>query len=297
MRAVDFGTLLTAMVTPFDDDGNVSYDKVTQLVEHLIKSKSEGIVVAGTTGESPTLTLDEKLKLFEHVVNVAGGRVKVIAGTGNNNTKETIAFSKKVEALGVDALMLVAPYYSKPNQKGLYEHFKTIAENVTKEVMIYNIPGRSSVNVSAETIIALSKIKNITSVKEASGNLDQIATIIEGTDDDFYVYSGDDGLTLPILSVGGHGVISVASHVIGEQMREMIDLFKVGQNEKAAKIHLSILPLMRELFKAPNPVPVKTLLNRQGIDVGSVRLPMVNLTETEEKELLDIASKTLQPLA
>ncbi|MFD2616836.1 4-hydroxy-tetrahydrodipicolinate synthase [Terrilactibacillus laevilacticus] len=293
---MDFGTLLTAMVTPFDDDGNVSYDKVTHLVEHLIKSKTEGIVVAGTTGESPTLTSDEKLKLFEHVVNVADGRVKVIAGTGNNNTKETIAFSKKVEALGVDALMLVAPYYSKPNQKGLYEHFKTIAENVTKEVMIYNIPGRSSVNVSAETIIALSKIKNITSVKEASGNLDQIATIIEGTDRDFYVYSGDDGLTLPILSVGGHGVISVASHIIGEQMREMIDLFKVGQNEKAAKIHLSILPLMRELFKAPNPVPVKTLLNRQGIDVGGVRLPMVPLTETEEKALLDIASKTLQPL-
>ncbi|MBM7644401.1 4-hydroxy-tetrahydrodipicolinate synthase [Scopulibacillus daqui] len=284
----DFGRLLTAMVTPFDDKGELSLERTTALVEHLIEHQTEGLVVAGTTGESPTLSKDEKLKLFEHVVKIVDGRIPVIAGTGSYNTAESVEFSRQAEALGVDGIMVVSPYYSKPNQEGLYQHFKTIAENVHVPVMIYNIPGRASVNISAETIIRLSEIDNITSVKEASGNLDQMASIIAGTSDDFILYSGDDGLTLPVLSIGGHGVVSVASHVIGKEMSHMIQSFTSGHHTESAKLHLKYLPIMRELFRAPSPVPVKTLLTEIGVNAGPVRLPMVELTEEEKASLTKI---------
>lgn len=273
------------MVTPFDDKGQLCLDRTAALVEHLIMNHTEGIVVAGTTGESPTLTKSEKLTLFEHVVKVSDGRVDVIVGTGSYNTHETIELSKEAEALGVDGLMIVAPYYSKPNQSGLYQHFKTIAENVTSSIMIYNIPGRSSININPETIIELSKIDNITSVKEASGDLDQMAKIIVETDDKFFLYSGDDGLTLPILSIGGQGIVSVASHIIGSDMAEMIEQFLSGNHKQATKSHHRMLPLMRGLFAAPSPVPVKTLLNQNGVQVGGVRLPMVPLSKDEHTAL------------
>ncbi|WKB34834.1 4-hydroxy-tetrahydrodipicolinate synthase [Terrilactibacillus sp. S3-3] len=291
---MDFGRLLTAMVTPFDENGQVSLERTTELVNYLIENNTEGIVVAGTTGESPTLSPDEKLVLFEHVVKAARGRAKVIVGTGSNDTLKTAEFSKRAEALGVDGIMAVAPYYNKPNQAGLYEHFKTIAESVNLPIIVYNIPGRSSVNIAAKTIIELSKIDNVAGVKEASGNLDQMAEIIRETSGDFHLYSGDDGLTLPVLAIGGQGVISVASHVIGPDMKAMIDAFLNGEHAKAARMHLAMLPLMRELFAAPSPAPVKTLLNEAGVEVGGFRLPIVPLTSEEKTSLLEVYHQYIQ---
>ncbi|MBY6050294.1 4-hydroxy-tetrahydrodipicolinate synthase [Cytobacillus firmus] len=276
-----FGRVSTAMVTPFDNKGHIDFPKTTQLINHLIENGTDSLVVAGTTGESPTLTKEEKLALFKHAVKAADKRVPVIAGTGSNNTYESIELTKKAEQIGVDAIMIVAPYYNKPNQEGLYRHFKAIAESTSLPVMVYNIPGRSSVNILPETIIRLSEISNIAAVKEASGDLNAMAKIIANTDDDFMLYSGDDGLTLPCMAIGGTGIVSVASHVIGNEMQEMITAYLNGENEKAAKIHQKILPIMEGLFAAPSPVPVKTALQLKGLDVGSVRLPMVPLTEQE----------------
>lgn len=276
-----FGRVSTAMVTPFDSKGHIDFPKTTQLINHLIENGTDSLVVAGTTGESPTLTKEEKLALFKHAVKAADKRVPVIAGTGSNNTYESIELTKKAEQIGVDAIMIVAPYYNKPNQEGLYQHFKAIAESTSLPVMVYNIPGRSSVNILPETIIRLSEISNIAAVKEASGDLNAMAKIIANTDDDFMLYSGDDGLTLPCMAIGGTGIVSVASHVIGNEMQEMITAYLNGENEKSAKIHQKILPIMEGLFAAPSPVPVKTALQLKGLDVGSVRLPMVPLTEQE----------------
>ncbi|AIE59707.1 4-hydroxy-tetrahydrodipicolinate synthase [Bacillus methanolicus] len=278
---VSFGRISTAMVTPFDNKGNVDFAKTTQLVNHLINNGTDSLVVVGTTGESATLTKEEKLALFQHVVKVVEKRVPVIAGTGSNNTYDSIEMTKKAEKIGVDAILAVAPYYNKPNQEGLYQHFKAIAESTSLPVIVYNIPGRSVVNVKPETVIRLSKIPNIVGVKEARRDLSAMTQIIANTDDDFLLYSGDDGLTLPVLSIGGAGVISVASHVIGNEMQEMISAFLNGDHERAAKIHQKLLPLMDGLFIAPNPVPVKTALQLKGMDVGSVRLPLVPLTEQE----------------
>ncbi|EIJ81445.1 dihydrodipicolinate synthase [Bacillus methanolicus PB1] len=278
---VSFGRISTAMVTPFDNKGHIDFAKTTQLVNHLINNGSDSLVVVGTTGESATLTKEEKLALFQHVVKVVEKRVPVIAGTGSNNTYDSIEMTKKAEKMGVDAILAVAPYYNKPNQEGLYQHFKAIAESTSLPVIIYNIPGRSVVNIEPETVIRLSKIPNIVGIKEAGGNLSAMTQIIANTDDDFLLYSGDDGLTLPVLSIGGTGVISVASHVIGNEMQEMISAFLNGDYERAAKIHQKLLPLMDGLFIAPNPVPVKTALQIKGMDVGSVRLPLVPLTEQE----------------
>ena len=282
---VRFGRIATAMVTPFDRKGHIDFSKTTQLVNYLIANGSESLVVCGTTGESPTLSKEEKLALIDHVIKVVNKRVPVIAGTGSYNTYESIELTKKAENLGADAIMLVAPYYNKPNQEGLYQHFKSIAEETALPILLYNIPGRSVVNVEPETIIALSQIKNIVAVKEASGNLNQMTKIIANTPDHFELYTGDDGNTLPVLSIGGVGVISVAAHVIGNEMQEMVTKFLDGQISEAAKLHQKLLPIMVELFKAPNPVPVKTALQMKGLDVGTVRLPLVPLTENERLEL------------
>ena len=282
---VRFGRIATAMVTPFDRKGHIDFSKTTQLVNYLIANGSESLVVCGTTGESPTLSKEEKLALIDHVIKVVNNRVPVIAGTGSYNTYESIELTKKAENLGADAIMLVAPYYNKPNQEGLYQHFKTIAEETALPILLYNIPGRSVVNVEPETIIALSQIKNIVAVKEASGNLNKMTQIIANTPDHFELYTGDDGNTLPVLSIGGVGVISVAAHVIGNEMQEMVTKFLDGQISEAAKLHQKLLPIMVELFKAPNPVPVKTALQMKGLDVGTVRLPLVPLTENERLEL------------
>lgn len=289
---INFGKVSTAMVTPFDNNGNIDFEKTTLLVNYLIKNGTDSLVVAGTTGESPTLSTEEKLALFSHVVEVTAGRIPVIAGTGSNNTRASIDLTKKAEEIGVDAIMLVAPYYNKPSQEGLYQHFKAIASETSLPVMLYNIPGRSAVNMSVDTIVQLAEIENIVAVKEASGNLDAMTEIIANTPDEFLLYSGDDGLTLPVLSIGGNGVVSVASHVMGNDMQEMVQAFEAGEHAVAAKIHQTLLPIMKGLFSAPSPTPVKTALQLKGMDVGGVRLPLVPLSQ-EERETLTALLKTI----
>ncbi|MGZ0085301.1 4-hydroxy-tetrahydrodipicolinate synthase [Geobacillus sp. C56-T2] len=287
---IQFGNVVTAMVTPFDRKGNLDLPKTTELVNYLLDHGTDALVVAGTTGESPTLTTEEKLALFRHVVAVVNGRVPVIAGTGTNNTRASIELTKRAEEAGVDAVMLVSPYYNKPNQEGLYQHFKAIAESTSLPVMLYNVPGRTAVSLAPETVIRLAEIPNIVAVKEASGNLDAMAEIIERTPDDFLLYSGDDSLTLPVLAIGGAGVVSVASHIIGDEMQRMIRAFQAGDHQQAAALHRRWLPLMKGLFAAPSPVPVKTALQLCGLDVGAVRLPLVPLTEQERNELQRLLS-------
>lgn len=280
-----FGQVVTAMVTPFDRNDEVDFNAARTLVNYLIANGSDGLVVAGTTGESPTLTEEEKVDLFKFVVEVVDGRVPVIAGTGSNNTRASISLTRKAEEAGVDGIMLVTPYYNKPSQEGLFQHFKAIAQSTALPVMLYNIPGRSAVNMSVETIVSLSKINNIVAVKEASGDLDAMAQIISETPSDFHLYSGDDGLTLPVLAIGGAGIVSVSSHIIGNEMQDMINCYKNGDVDDAASIHRSLLPIMKALFAAPSPSPVKAALNMRGINVGDVRLPMVPLNSDEERAL------------
>ncbi|MGP4107039.1 4-hydroxy-tetrahydrodipicolinate synthase [Virgibacillus sp. L01] len=280
-----FGKVLTAMVTPLDNSGNIDFEQTTKLIEYLLENGSEGLVIAGTTGESPTLTAEEKVSLFKHVVDKVNKRVPVIAGAGSNNTASAVMLTKEAEAVGVDAIMLVTPYYNKPNQQGLYEHFSTIANETKLPVMMYNIPGRSVIKMSAETIIRLSEIENIVSVKEASGDLDLTANVIEGTPDNFSVYCGEDAITLPMLAIGADGVVSVASHVIGNEMQSMVNAYQSGDVENAASLHRKLLPIMHGLFAAPSPTPVKAALKMKGFDAGGVRLPLVPLTEEEENTL------------
>lgn len=284
---MDLGRISTAMVTPFGEDGSINYTQVERLIDHLLSTGTESLVVCGTTGESPTLTAREKDELIRFTVKMVNGRVPVIAGTGSNSTAASIEATKAAEAAGVDGIMLVVPYYNKPDQKGIYAHFKAISESTDLPIMLYNIPGRSVVNMLPETVLELSRIPSIQAVKEASGDLDQMTEILSGVDDDFRVYSGDDGLTLPLLAIGGAGIVSVASHVVGDDMNKMIVAFEEGRHLDAAFIHQSMLPLIRALFSKPNPVPVKYALSKLGVDAGSVRLPLVGMTD-EEKEKFDV---------
>lgn len=286
-----FGRVSTAMVTPFDGKGNVDFQKTTSLVNYLLKNGTDSLVLSGTTGESPTLSSEEKIALLRHVAKVVEKRVPIIMGTGSNNTYASIELTKKAEQNGADAIMLVAPYYSKTNQEGLYQHFKAIAASTTLPVMVYNIPGRASINIEPETIIRLSKIPNIVAVKEASGDLNAMTQIIAGTDEDFALYSGDDALTLPVLAIGGVGVVSVASHIAGNELQKIVEAFISGNLKEAARLHQELLPLIKGLFAAPSPAPVKTALQLNGIDVGSVRLPIVPLTEQERLALTKVLNK------
>lgn len=284
---MNIGNIGTAMVTPFTKDGGmVDYKHLAGMVEHLIKTGTDTIVVLGTTGEVPTLSTEEKLDVLKYTVDQVNGRVPVIAGVGDNETYYSKIMAQKAEVAGVDGVMLVAPYYNKPNQRGIYAHFEDIAQSVSVPVMLYNIPGRTGINIEPDTVAKLSKIPNIQIIKEASGDLDQMTEILSLTDDDFTVYSGDDGITLPLLAAGGHGVISVAAHVVGEDMQRMISLFKEGRHAEAAKIHQALLPLIRALFAQPSPAPVKYALSKLGLCNENVRLPIVSLTD-EEKAAFD----------
>nr|WP_027448344.1 4-hydroxy-tetrahydrodipicolinate synthase [Pontibacillus marinus] len=287
METMNFGKVLTAMVTPFDNRGNLDLEKTTQLVEYLINNGSDGLVIAGTTGESPTLTSEEKVALYNHVVKVVNKRIPVIAGTGSNNTHASIELTKKAEQAGVDGIMLVAPYYNKPSQEGLYQHFSSIAKETSLPIMLYNIPGRSVINVGADTLVRLSEIDNIVSVKDASGDLDQMTDVVARTGDDFSVYTGEDSMTLPSVAVGATGVVSVSAHVIGNEMQEMLGALESGDAKKAAKLHQKIVPVMNACFMAPSPTPVKTALQMKGMDVGGVRLPLIPLTAEERNTLSD----------
>jgi 4-hydroxy-tetrahydrodipicolinate synthase len=274
------GRLLTAMVTPFNEEGAVDYEQAKKLASALLNSGSEGVVVVGTTGESPTLIREEELHLFSEVKSAIGERGAVVAGTGSNSTAEALEATKEAERIGVDACLLVVPYYNKPTQEGLYQHFKTIAQSTSLPCIMYNVPSRTVASLSADTVIKLSQIDNIVGVKEASGNLEQISRIISETREDFLVWSGNDSDTLPILALGGYGVISVASHLVGKQINEMIYSFVDGKTNRAAEIHRHLLPLVNALFIVSNPIPVKYALNHIGFYVGKPRLP---LTEPDEK--------------
>lgn len=285
---MNFGQILTAMVTPFDHNGEIDFAAAENLINHLIANGTDGIVVAGTTGESPTLSTEEKVKLFKFVVKVVNGRVPIVAGTGSNNTKASIELTKQAENAGVDAIMLVVPYYNKPSQEGLYQHFKTIAEATTLPIVLYNIPGRSVINMAVETVVRLAQIPNIIAIKDASGNLDAMAETISQTPEDFSVYTGEDSLTLPAISIGATGVISVASHIIGNEMQTMISKFKNGNTVEAAQDHRKLLPIFKGLFAAPNPSPVKAALNIKGVPVGGVRLPIIPLNDEETSALQEV---------
>jgi len=274
----NLGRLITAMVTPFDERGEVDYRQARRLAQALFESGSEGVVVSGTTGESPTLAKEEKLRLFAEVKSAVGQGV--VAGTGSYNTRESIELTREAEKAGADAILLVVPYYNKPTQEGLFQHFKAIAENTSLPCIMYNVPSRTVTNLSAETVSRLSQIDNIIGIKEASGNLEQISKIISDTKKDFLVYSGNDGDTLPILALGGYGVISVASHLVGNQIRAMMEKFLNGHSEEAAQIHRSLLPLFNALFVVANPIPIKYALNYIGFPVGKPRLPLL---EPDEK--------------
>jgi 4-hydroxy-tetrahydrodipicolinate synthase len=284
------GRLLTAMVTPFDGQGKVDYEQAKKLALSLLDSGSDGLVVSGTTGESPTLSRDEKSRLFAEIKSAVGGRGAVVAGTGNYDTRESQELTREAERIGVDACLLVVPYYSKPTQQGLWEHFKAIAQSTGLPCVIYNVPSRTVTNLTADTLIKLSQIDNIVGVKEASGNFGQISEIIEETRQDFLVYSGNDSDTLPILALGGYGVISIASHLVGIQIKDMIKKSLDGRFEEAAKIHRYLLTLVNALFIVSNPVPVKWALNYVGFRVGKPRLP---LTEPDEKSA-DLIKATLK---
>ncbi len=274
------GRLLTAMVTPFSEQGVVDYEQAKRLALALLSSGSEGVVIAGTTGESPTLLREEEHRLFAEVKSAVGERGSVIAGTGSNSTAEAMEATREAERIGVDACLLVVPYYNRPTQEGLYQHFKTIAQGTNLPCILYNVPSRTVANLTTETVIKLSHMDNIIGVKEASGNLEQIAKIISGTKEGFLVWSGNDSDTLPILAVGGYGTISVASHLVGNQIKGMIDSFIGGKLGEATGIHSRLLPLINALFIVSNPIPVKYALNYVGFNVGKPRLP---LTEPDEK--------------
>jgi len=281
---LNWGRVLTAMVTPFAADGSLDEPGIRRLVDYLLDHGSDGLVASGTTGESPTLTWDEKLTLFSLVKEAVAGRGAVIAGTGGNNTAEAVKLSQEAGKLGMDGILLVAPYYNKPSQEGLYRHFRTIAEAVPLPVMIYNVPGRTSVNIEAGTVLRLARdVPNIVAVKEASGNLMQVSEIIAHAPEGFRVYSGEDGLVLPILAVGGYGVVSVTSHLVGDDLNQMHKAFFSGNLREAARLHASMLPIVRACFQpsTPSPVPVKAALNMLGIPVGKPRLPLVEATEAE----------------
>lgn len=284
------GHLLTAMVTPFTASGEVDYQQAVKLALALLNSGSDGVLVSGTTGESPTLSREEKLQLFREVKSAVGERGTVIAGTGSYNTAESQRFTREAEKTGVDACLLVVPYYNRPAQEGLFQHFKAIAQATSLPCILYNVPSRTVTNLAAETTIRLSQIDNIIGVKEASGNLNQITKIIQGAEADFLVYSGNDSDTLPILSLGGYGVISVASHLVGVQIKQMIENSVNNKMDQAATIHRHLLPLVNALFVVTNPIPTKYALNYLGFPVGKTRLP---LTEPDDKsaELIKAALK------
>lgn len=271
----ELGRLITAMATPFDSAGQVDYPQARRLANALLDSGSDGVIVSGTTGESPTLTNAEKLRLYAEVKDAVGPRGAVVAGTGNYSTAESIELSREAERVGVDGLLLVVPYYNKPPQEGLYQHFKAIAGSVHLPCMLYNVTSRTSLNMTHETTLRLSQVDNIIGVKEAGSDLDQITRIIAGAPDGFRVWSGNDNETFYIMAAGGYGVVSVAAHLVGRQIKQMMGLLLEGEVERAAAEHRRLLELFKVLFIVSNPIPVKHALNHIGFGMGQPRLPLI----------------------
>jgi 4-hydroxy-tetrahydrodipicolinate synthase len=274
------------MVTPFTQDGQVDYAVAEQLAEYLVTHGSDGLVLCGTTGESPTLTWDEEYQLFQVVKQAIAGRAKILAGTGSNSTHEAIEATRKAANLGLDGTLQVVPYYNKPPQAGLYEHFKAIATAVPDlPIMLYNVPGRTGQTILPETVARLAELSNVVSLKDAGGNLDHTSQVRRLTPSSFTIYSGDDSLTLPMLAIGAAGVVSVASHIAGDLLKQMIGAFFQGQPQVATEIHLKLMPLFKALFATTSPIPVKAALRLQGWSVGSTRLPLSSVPSEVEAEL------------
>ena len=285
---VAVGRLITAMVTPFDDDGEVSYSQARRLARSLLDSGSDGLVVSGTTGESPNLSTDEKLRLFSELKDELGNDGSIVAGTGNYSTAESIELTQEAEKQGVDAALLVVPYYNKPTQDGLYKHFRAIAESTSLPCILYNVPSRTVTNLSHETVVSLSAIDNIIGVKEASGDFDQITRIISGASNGFNVWSGNDNDTFGIMCLGGYGVISVASHLIGVQIKDMIKLILDGKTTDAASEHIRLLEMFKGWFTISNPMPVRYGLQHIGFDIGSPRLPLTDPDPETAKQITEL---------
>ena len=286
---VNFGRVLTAMITPFKEDGSVNYEVAEQLAVHLADNGSDTLVVCGTTGESPTLTWDEEYQLFQVVQKAVAGKAKVIAGTGSNSTEEAISATQKAAKLGLDGSLQVVPYYNKPPQSGLHHHFQAIAKSCPDiPLMLYNVPGRTGQNLQPETVARLAEIPNIVAIKEATGNFDQASQLRRLTPPEFALYSGDDSFTLAMLALGGTGVVSVASHLVGNQLQQMIQAFDVGQTGLATEIHLKLFPLFKVLFCTANPIPLKAALKLQGWTVGSPRPPLCELPTELQQGIEDV---------
>jgi 4-hydroxy-tetrahydrodipicolinate synthase len=291
MTEEPFGKIITAMVTPFTD-GRVNYAVAEKLAVHLVENGSDGLVVCGTTGESPSLSWSEEYELFKVVKQAVGNRAKIIAGTGSNSTSEAIAATQEAAKLNLDGSLQVVPYYNKPPQEGLYQHFKAIAEACPElPMMLYNVPGRTGRNLEATTVAKLAKIENIVAIKEASGNLEQACQIRCLTPESLAIYSGEDALTLPLLSVGAVGVVSVASHLVGNQLQAMIQGFVRGDNQTARAIQIELFPLFKALFATTNPIPVKAALNLQGWNVGGLRPPLCAMPSELLTQLQEVLEK------
>ncbi len=277
--------LMTAIITPFDGNDNIDYESLERLTNHLFETGSRGFVIGGTTGETPTLTHDEKIELYTRFAQIVNGRGPVIAGTGSNNTRETAELTREVSQIdGVDYALVVVPYYNKPNQRGMIAHFTTVADASEKPLIIYNIPGRTGVTMANETIIELSKNPNIAGVKQCT-SIEDIEYLVEHTPSTFSVYSGEDAQALAAKTVGGAGVISVAAHIYGAEMRKMYDAIESGDVATAGKLQRQLTPKMAALFMFPSPSPVKAVLNAQGFEVGSSRMPVLPLNDPEKREL------------
>lgn len=285
-KRYDAGELITAMVTPFNKDREVDYDKVEELAKHLIHNGTDSILVAGTTGESPTLTHEEELEILSTVKRVVANKAKVVFGAGSNSTQTAVKYSKLAEKEGADVILSVVPYYNKPSQAGMIAHFSAVAECTKLPIILYNIPGRTGVNMDVETVATLAnKYSNIVAIKQSFGDMDAVSELKIACPEDFMIYSGDDSLTLPMLSLGADGVISVASHIVGNEIKSIIHNFKAGQIHAAKNMHLKLYPVFRKIFMAPNPVPIKSALAKAGIIKDYVRLPLVELTSEQQAEL------------
>jgi len=284
MKEILFDGCGTAIATPFDENG-VNLKEFERLVEDQIQNKVDAIIVCGTTGEASTMTEEEKLQTIECAVKTAHGRVPIIAGTGSNNTRAVIEMNKKVETLGVDGVLVVTPYYNKTTQAGLIEHYKVIAENTSLPIILYNVPGRTGVNIKPETCLELSKIPNIVAIKEASGDLSQVAEIANLCRDELTIYSGNDDQIVPILSVGGKGVISVLSNIEPKYTHDMCYKFFDGDVKTSAKMQVDVVPLVKALFSEVNPIPVKAALNIIGYNFGIPRLPLIEMSEKAKENL------------
>jgi len=278
---MDFGRLITAMVTPFKQQGSIYWAEVERILNHLMEQQqSDSIVIAGTTGEAPTLSEHEKQELFQFAVKKANGRARIIAGVGSNCTAHTIHLTKIAQHEGVDGILLVVPYYNKPTQAGLYRHFITVAQATSLPIMLYNVPSRTVTSLAVDTTLQLAQIPNIVAIKECA-SLDHISQLVAQAPPTFRVYTGDDPLTLPSLAVGSYGVVSVASHLVGKMMRMMIDHYQAGRCIQALALHQKLYPLCTGLFQCPNPVGIKYVMQQLGFQVGDVRLPLVGATDEE----------------